>query len=240
MTTGTQRGAVRSPSRRASHTVKRALDVVAAAAGLLLASPLLAVTAIAVRATMGSPVLFRQVRPGLHGRPFRIIKFRTMRAPRPGEVWHRTDAERVTRLGRLLRATSLDELPELWNVLRGEMSLVGPRPLLMEYLAEYTPEEWRRHDVLPGITGWAAVNGRCNLELRDRFKLDVWYVDHWSLWLDLRILARTAIQVVRRQDVFPERELKVLGLGDQDRDVEGTSWMKQKAPSGANTGERGT
>jgi lipopolysaccharide/colanic/teichoic acid biosynthesis glycosyltransferase len=172
--------------------------VVGAAAGLLLLSPVIAATALVVRATLGRPVLFRQARPGLGGRPFTILKFRTMRPPRPAEDRHRTDAQRLTPLGRFLRITSLDELPELWNVLRGDMSLVGPRPLLMEYLATYTDEERRRHDVRPGMTGWAAINGRNVLPFRERLRLDCWYVGHWSLGLDLRILLRTASQVLRR------------------------------------------
>ena len=127
--------------------------------------------------------------PGLHGRTFEIVKFRTMRTPRAGEVWYLTDQDRITRLGRFLRSTSIDELPELWNVLRGDMSLVGPRPLLVEYLPHYTARERRRHEMRPGITGWAAVNGRHTLPFEDRLELDAWYVDNWSLALDFRILA---------------------------------------------------
>lgn len=194
---------------RVARGVKRGLDVVGAAAGLVLLSPLLAGTAVLVRATLGSPVLFRQVRPGLHGRPFTILKFRTMREPRPGEVWYLTNEQRLGRVGRFLRATSLDELPELWNVLRGEMSLVGPRPLLVHYLETYTREEARRHDVPPGITGWAAVNGRHALRFKARLALDVWYVDHWSLGLDLRILARTVAQVLARKDVTTTEDLSL-------------------------------
>jgi sugar transferase EpsL len=198
----------RSPATpRAGLAVKRALDVAVVATGLLVLSPVLAWIALAVAARQGRPILFRQERPGLNGEPFTIYKFRTMRSPRRDEVWYLTDDERITRLGRFLRATSLDELPELWNVLRGEMSLVGPRPLLMEYLGKYTPEERRRHDVRPGITGWAAVNGRNALQFRDRLQLDVWYVDHWSLLLDLRILAMTAVQVLRRTDVSTTEDL---------------------------------
>jgi lipopolysaccharide/colanic/teichoic acid biosynthesis glycosyltransferase len=193
--------------RRVALAVKRGIDVAGAAVGLLLLSPLLGTIALAVRATLGSPVLFRQERPGLHGRPFTILKFRTMRPPRPGEVWYLTNEERLTRLGRFLRSTSLDELPELWNVLRGEMSLVGPRPLLVHYLATYTRDEARRHDVRPGITGWAAVNGRHALRFKERLALDVWYVDHWSLALDLRILARTVAHVLSRKDVSPTEDL---------------------------------
>ncbi len=188
---------------------KRAMDVVGAAVGLAVLSPVLAAVAIAVRVSLGRPVLFRQVRPGLRGRPFTILKFRTMREPRPGEVWYLTNEQRLGRLGRFLRQSSLDELPELWNVLRGEMSLVGPRPLLVHYLETYTPEEARRHDVPPGITGWAAVNGRHALRFKERLALDVWYVDHWSLGLDLRILARTVAQVVFRKDVTPTEDLSL-------------------------------
>jgi lipopolysaccharide/colanic/teichoic acid biosynthesis glycosyltransferase len=180
---------------------KRLIDVVASLGALVLLSPVLALTALAVLASDGRPVLFRQARPGHRGRPFTMLKFRTMRPLRPGDDRYRTDDRRVTRVGRFLRVTSLDELPELWNVLRGDMSLVGPRPLLMEYLAVYTPEERRRHDTRPGVTGWAVVNGRHTLGFRDRLELDVWYVDHWSLWLDLRILARTVVQVILRSHV---------------------------------------
>jgi lipopolysaccharide/colanic/teichoic acid biosynthesis glycosyltransferase len=187
--------------RQLALAAKRGIDVAGAAAGLLVLSPVLAAIAAAVRASQGAPVLFRQVRPGLDGRPFTILKFRTMRPPRPGEDRFLTDGQRVSPIGRFLRRTSLDELPELWNVLRGEMSLVGPRPLLVEYLDRYTAEERRRHQVRPGITGWAAVNGRHAIPFRERLALDVWYVDHWNLWLDLRILARTALQVIRRTGV---------------------------------------
>jgi sugar transferase EpsL len=187
--------------------LKRGLDLAAAGTGLLVLAPALTWVALAVAATHGLPILFRQRRPGLNGVPFTIYKFRSMRSPRRGEVWYLTDNERITRLGRLLRATSLDELPELWNVIRGDMSLVGPRPLLMEYLDEYTPEERRRHAMRPGITGWAAVNGRNTLQFRDRLRLDVWYVDNWSLALDARILAMTAIHVLRRTDVSATEDL---------------------------------
>jgi sugar transferase EpsL len=192
---------------RARLALKRGLDIAAAGTGLLVLAPALTWVALAVAATQGLPVLFRQQRPGLNGVPFTIYKFRTMRSPRRGEVWYLTDNERITRLGRFMRATSLDELPELWNVIRGDMSLVGPRPLLMEYLEEYTPEERRRHEMRPGITGWAAVNGRNALQFKDRLQLDTWYVDNWSLVLDARILAMTAIQVLRRTDVSTTEDL---------------------------------
>ena len=187
--------------RRLALTIKRAIDVVGSIAGLILLSPVLAWAALAVRVSEGPPILFRQQRPGLLGKPFTIIKFRTMRSPKPGELWYQTDADRVTGIGRALRSTSIDELPELWNVLRGEMSLVGPRPLLVEYLDHYTSEEARRHAMRPGITGWAAINGRHASRFEDRLRLDVWYVDNWSLALDLRILARTVSQVLRRTNV---------------------------------------
>jgi lipopolysaccharide/colanic/teichoic acid biosynthesis glycosyltransferase len=192
--------------------VKRVMDVAGSALGLLVLSPVIAATGLAVRAAHGRPTLFRQTRPGLHGRPFTILKFRTMRPTRPGEVWYETDERRLTRLGRFLRTTSIDELPELWNVLRGDMSLVGPRPLLLDYLDEYTAEERRRHDMPPGMTGWAAVNGRNTVPFRERLALDAWYVDHWSLWLDLRILARTVHQVLRRSNALPSEDGTRLGF----------------------------
>jgi len=180
--------------------VKRASDVCLASLGLVLLSPVFAAIALLVRFTLGAPVLFRQERPGLGGRPFTLYKFRTMRQAtdtRPGV----REAERMTRIGVLLRSTSLDELPELWNVLRGDMSLVGPRPLLMQYLPLYTPEQARRHEVRPGITGWAQVNGRNAISWEEKFRQDVWYVDHRSFWLDLRILARTIRMVFSREGI---------------------------------------
>jgi lipopolysaccharide/colanic/teichoic acid biosynthesis glycosyltransferase len=198
--------------RRWALLIKRGIDVFAAAAAVVALSPVLAWTALVVAVGQGLPVLFHQERPGLAGKPFKIVKFRTMRAPRSGEVWYMTDEQRITRLGRFLRATSIDELPELWNVLRGDMSLVGPRPLLMEYLATYSPEERRRHDMRPGITGWAAVNGRHALKFEDRLRLDTWYVDHWSLRLDMKILAMTAYQVLRRTDVSAFQDLSDVGF----------------------------
>jgi len=196
-------------SRRLRLRTKRGFDVAGATVALVVLSPVLACEALLIAAKQGFPILFRQQRPGLDGKPFTILKFRTMRAPRPGEVWYLTDEDRITGLGRFLRATSLDEVPEFWNVLRGDMSLVGPRPLLMEYLSEYTPEERRRHEMRPGITGWAVVNGRNTLQFRDRLALDVWYVDHWSLRLDLRILLMTVSQVLRRQGVTTTEDLEL-------------------------------
>jgi len=180
---------------------KRLLDLALTVPALILLSPLLAAVALAVRLRLGTPVLFRQQRPGLHGEPFTILKFRTMTDDRAADGAPLPDAERLTPLGRLLRATSLDELPELLNVLKGEMSLVGPRPLLMEYLPRYTPEQARRHEVRPGITGWAQVNGRNALTWEQKFALDVWYVDHCSLRLDVRILWLTAIKIVKREGI---------------------------------------
>ena len=180
---------------------KRVLDVLVAAVVLVVLSPLLAAIALLVRIFLGSPVLFRQVRPGYKERPFTCLKFRTMTDKRDANGNLLPDGDRLTRLGRLLRSTSLDELPELINVLRGEMSLVGPRPLLMQYLERYTAEQRRRHDVKPGITGWAQVNGRNALDWGRKFDLDLWYVDHQSFWLDILILAKTLMQVVRRDSI---------------------------------------
>ena len=181
--------------------MKRLFDLVLSALGLLaLALPLLVLVWL-VRRRLGSPVFFRQVRPGLHGQPFEMIKFRTMTSERGPDGQLLPDAVRLTPFGRFLRATSLDELPELWNVLKGDMSLVGPRPLLMEYLPLYTPEQARRHEVRPGITGWAQVNGRNAISWEDKFKLDVWYVDNQSLWLDIKILWLTVKKVLVRDGI---------------------------------------
>jgi len=181
--------------------VKRLLDLVGAASCIVMLSPVLAILASLVRWRLGSFVLFRQLRPGLHDEPFTIYKFRTMRSARDEHGKLLPDGERLSTLGRWLRATSLDELPELWNVLRGDMSLVGPRPLLMEYLERYTPEQARRHEVKPGITGWAQVNGRNAISWEEKFALDIWYVDHQSLALDLKILWLTLWQVLSRRGV---------------------------------------
>ena len=170
---------------------KRAFDLVVASVGLIVLAPLLSVTALAIRLSLGRPVVFAQRRPGRHARPFTLYKFRTMRAARGPDGEFLPDRERLTRLGRFLRQTSIDELPELINVIRGDMSLVGPRPLLMEYLPRYTREQARRHDVRPGITGWAQLNGRNTLPWERRFALDVWYVEHQSCRLDIRILMLT-------------------------------------------------
>jgi lipopolysaccharide/colanic/teichoic acid biosynthesis glycosyltransferase len=183
---------------------KRALDVAGAASALVVLAPLLAGVAVAVAALHGRPVLFRQERPGLEGRIFTLRKFRTMRPPRAGEDPVGSDPARLTPLGRFLRASSLDELPTLWNVLVGEMSLVGPRPLLTQYLPRYSARQARRHEVKPGITGWAQVNGRNALSWEEKLELDVWYVEHRSLGLDLRILLRTAGGVLRRDGIARE------------------------------------
>lgn len=181
--------------------LKRSLDALLACLGLYALSPVMAVIGIAIWHKMGRPVLYTQIRPGLHGKPFRMFKFRTMNAAVDVSGDLMPDADRLTPLGRFLRSSSLDELPELWNVLKGDMSLVGPRPLLMEYLALYTPEQARRHEVRPGITGWAQVNGRNAVSWEDRFALDVWYVDNRSMALDLKIMCRTVAAVLRREGI---------------------------------------
>ena len=180
---------------------KRLIDVVVASLLLLIMSPVLLVAALAVLITMGPPVLFRQIRPGLHSQPFTLYKLRTMREAMDRTGHPLSDEERITRLGRFLRTSSIDELPELVNVLKGDMSLVGPRPLLVEYLADYTPDEARRHEVRPGLTGWAQVHGRASLSQEEKLNFDLYYVDHHSLWMDLRILAATVVIVAKRKDI---------------------------------------
>ena len=180
---------------------KRLFDLLLTIPGLILFSPVILLVTLLVRIQHGSPILFAQVRPGYKGKLFTLRKFRTMTESRDAQGHLLPDAERITSLGHFLRASSLDELPELLNVLKGEMSLVGPRPLLVEYLERYSPEQARRHNVLPGITGWAQVNGRNALTWEEKFELDVWYVDHWSLWLDLKILGMTAAKVIRREGI---------------------------------------
>lgn len=187
--------------------LKRLLDVGAASAGLLLLSPALVVVAYLVRTRLGSPVLFVQERPGLHGKPFRMYKFRTMTDARDANGHLLPDAERLTTFGKWLRASSLDELPELLNVLKGEMSLVGPRPLLMEYLPLYSPEQARRHEVRPGITGWAQINGRNAISWDEKFALDTWYVENASVGLDVKILLLTVWRVVRRDGISAAGEV---------------------------------
>jgi sugar transferase EpsL len=181
--------------------LKRLMDVSIAAAALFLLTPLMAVIALVISLTMGRPVLFRHVRPGYKAIPFVLLKFRTMNYLFDAQGRPLSDTERLTPLGKLLRRLSLDELPQLWNVLKGEMSLVGPRPLLTDYLEWYSPEQARRHELKPGITGWAQVNGRNALSWEQKFKLDTWYVDHWSLGLDAKILALSVWRVVRSEGI---------------------------------------
>lgn len=181
--------------------IKRTFDIVVSAAALTALTPLMAILALAVRTRMGSPVLFRQTRPGLGGRPFEMIKFRTMLSSVSPDGRDLPDAERLPPFGRWMRATSLDELPGLWNVLKGDMSLVGPRPLLMEYLPLYSPEQYRRHEVRPGLTGWAQINGRNAVSWERKFELDIWYVDRQTFWLDLKIMLLTVRYVLKRDGI---------------------------------------
>jgi lipopolysaccharide/colanic/teichoic acid biosynthesis glycosyltransferase len=189
--------------------VKRALDVLVSALALVILSPVLLVTAALVRWKLGRPVLFRQERPGIHGRPFTLVKFRTMRDAPVDPTDGSADRDRLTPFGAKLRSTSLDELPELWNVLKGDMSLVGPRPLLMHYLPLYSERQARRHDVKPGVTGWAQINGRNNSPWADRLEMDVWYVENRSFLLDLKILAKTIPSALRRSGVSQEGQATV-------------------------------
>ena len=186
--------------------LKRAFDIAASTSALVILSPVLAITAYKVKKELGSPVLFRQTRPGLHGKPFEMIKFRTMKDATDKEGNVLPDSQRLTDFGKKLRASSLDELPELWNVLKGDMSLVGPRPLLMEYLPLYNAEQAKRHNVRPGVTGYAQVNGRNSLSWEDKFKLDTWYVEHQSLWLDMKILLKTVKKVIIKDGISAEGE----------------------------------
>ncbi|MGL6419293.1 sugar transferase [Aeromonas allosaccharophila] len=181
--------------------MKRLFDIVASFCALLLFSPIIALVAWKIRKNLGSPVLFRQTRPGLNGKPFEMVKFRTMKDATDLQGNILPDAERMTPFGNKLRSSSLDELPELWNVLKGEMSLVGPRPLLMQYLPLYSVEQARRHEVRPGVTGWAQINGRNAISWEDKFKLDVWYVDNHSFWLDFKILLLTVRKVITKDGI---------------------------------------
>ena len=187
--------------------IKRFFDIIASVVGLLLLAPVIAVVALQIRRKLGSPILFRQTRPGKDGSPFEMIKFRTMRdaVDSAGNVL--PDSDRMTPFGNFLRSTSLDELPELWNVLKGDMSLVGPRPLLMEYLPLYSEEQYRRHDVRPGVTGWAQINGRNAISWEDKFRLDTWYVDNRSFCLDLKIIYLTIKKVLIRDGISAEGEV---------------------------------
>jgi len=186
--------------------IKRAFDIVMSASALLLLAPVIGYVAWQINRQMGSPVLFRQARPGLNGKPFEMIKFRTMKDALDADGNPLPDSERLTAFGQFLRSSSLDELPELWNVLKGNMSLVGPRPLLMEYLPLYSAEQFRRHDARPGITGWAQINGRNALSWEEKFKLDVWYVDNQSFWLDIKILFLTVKKVLVRDGISADGE----------------------------------
>jgi sugar transferase EpsL len=203
--------------------LKRGTDLLFSIVMLIVLSPVMALIAGLILATMGKPVLFRQLRPGYKARPFTAYKFRTMNDARDENGNLLPDADRLTRVGRVLRFTSLDELPQLWNVIRGEMSLVGPRPLLMEYIPHYTPEQARRHDVRPGITGWAQVHGRQDIPFSRRLELDVWYVDHQSFWLDLKILLLTLVKMMRGSGVRSGQDIRAvddLGLHPVTREQE--------------------
>ena len=186
--------------------MKRFIDILISLAALLVLAPIVLMLACMINRKMGSPVLFRQIRPGLNGKPFEMIKFRTMKDAVDAQGNPLPDSERLTPFGQFLRSSSLDELPELWNVLKGDMSLVGPRPLLMEYLPLYTPEQYRRHEVRPGVTGWAQINGRNALSWEEKFRLDVWYVDNRSLWLDIKILFLTVKKVLVRDGISADGE----------------------------------
>lgn len=198
--------------------LKRLLDIVIASSALVLLSPVYALVAYKVKKNLGSPVLFRQVRPGLHGKPFEMVKFRTMKDAFDLDGNPLPDSERLTAFGKMLRATSLDEMPELWNVIKGEMSIVGPRPLLMEYLPLYNSEQAKRHHVRPGITGHAQVNGRNAISWGKKFELDTWYVENQSLWLDFKIMLKTVKKVIAKDDISAEGEatmIKFTGTPEQ-------------------------
>lgn len=186
--------------------LKRIIDITIASTALILLSPVYLIVAHKVKKNLGSPVLFRQVRPGLHGKPFEMIKFRTMKDAVDGQGNPLPDSERLTPFGKMLRASSLDEMPELWNVIKGEMSIVGPRPLLMEYLPLYNAEQAKRHNVRPGITGYAQVNGRNAISWEKKFELDTWYVENQSLWLDFKIMLKTIKKVLAKDDISAEGE----------------------------------
>ncbi|MFH7766062.1 sugar transferase [Acinetobacter sp. BSP-28] len=201
--------------------LKRVLDVVIASTALLLLSPIYFFVAYKVRKNLGSPVLFRQLRPGLHGKPFEMIKFRSMKDAVDKNGNPLPDSERLTPFGQMLRATSLDEMPELWNVIKGEMSIVGPRPLLMEYLPLYNSQQAKRHNVRPGMTGHAQVNGRNAISWEEKFKLDTWYVENQSLWLDFKIMLKTVKRVLAKDDISAEGEAtmtKFTGTPEQKND----------------------
>ena len=198
--------------------IKRLFDILLSVTGLILFFPLIAFVTIQVRRKLGSPVLFHQLRAGKGGKSFEMIKFRTMRDVFDKDGFPLPDSERITPFGRFLRATSLDELPELWNVLKGDMSLVGPRPLLLEYLPLYTSEQFRRHNIRPGITGWAQINGRNTISWEDKFKLDIWYVDNRTLWLDFKIIYLTIKKVLVRDGISAEGEVTMRKFTGSPRD----------------------
>lgn len=198
--------------------LKRLLDIIIASIALILLSPLYALVAYKVKKNLGSPVLFRQVRPGLHGKPFEMIKFRTMKDAVDEQGNPLPDSERLTPFGQMLRSTSLDEMPELWNVIKGDMSIVGPRPLLMEYLPLYSPEQAKRHDVRPGMTGHAQVNGRNAIGWEEKFKLDTWYVENQSIWLDFKIMFKTVHKVLAKDDISAEGEATMSKFTGSEKD----------------------
>lgn len=199
--------------------IKRLLDIIIASIALILLSPLYFYVAHKVKKNLGSPVLFRQVRPGLHGKPFEMIKFRSMKDAVDAQGNLLPDSERLTPFGKMLRSTSLDEMPELWNVIKGDMSIVGPRPLLMEYLPLYSPEQAKRHDVRPGMTGHAQVNGRNAIGWEEKFKLDTWYVENQSIWLDFKIMFKTVHKVLAKDDISAEGEATMTRFtGSQHKD----------------------
>ena len=189
--------------------MKRVIDILGASCGLLLLLPVLVIVTFKIHRALGSPILFHQIRPGLHGKPFQMIKFRTMHDKTDADGQLLPDAERLTKLGLFLRASSIDELPELWNVLKGEMSLVGPRPLLMEYLPLYSAEQARRHEIRPGVTGWAQVNGRNAISWDEKLALDVWYVNNQSVWLDMKIIWLTIRKVIKRDGISASGEATI-------------------------------
>ena len=209
--------------------MKRLMDILGAMAGLLLLAPVIVLLSLLVRIKLGSPVLFRQTRPGRAGQAFQMAKFRTMTDARDANGELLPDAERLTGFGQFLRSSSLDELPELWNVLKGDMSLVGPRPLLMEYLPLYTERQARRHEVRPGITGWAQVNGRNALSWEEKFELDVWYMENRTLWLDIKILFLTVWKVVKRDDISQDGEATMSRFEGESCRKTNTDSYKEKA-----------
>ena len=196
------------------HALKRLLDITGALGGLIVFSPIMLITAIGVRITMGGPVLFRQKRPGLNQAPFHILKFRSMKNGHDDHGRLLSDAARLTKFGTFIREYSLDELPQLINILKGEMSIIGPRPLLYDYFPYYTETEMRRHEVKPGVSGLAQVNGRNNASWDDRLALDIWYVDHWSVWMDIKIILQTVRMVIRREGVTTDGHATFLRLDD--------------------------